>query len=115
MIERIKAAEEAKRKAKEVADSKAAEAVVKSKVSTAAVSSKADDAAKKRALEKAEARRKLAELKCELDAYKVEYERKRAAALKPGARENPNDLDREWYMRLRNYRQLKKRIEVLDK
>ena len=64
---------------------------------------------------KAAARKKLAEMKAELDAYKVEYERKRAAALKPGAREDPNALDREWYMRLRKYRQFKKRVDALDK
>ena len=62
---------------------------------------------------KAEALRNLEKLKTELDAYREEYERKRAAALKPGSRENPNDLDREWYMRLRKYRQLKKKVEAM--
>ena len=55
---------------------------------------------------------KLEKTKAALDAYEIEYRKKKEEAMRPGSRIDPNELDREWYMRLREYKRLKKKLET---
>ena len=55
---------------------------------------------------------KLEKAKAALDAYEIEYRKKKEEAMRPGSRIDPNELDREWYMRLREYKRLKKKLET---
>lgn len=55
---------------------------------------------------------KLEKVKAALDAYEIEYRKKKKEAMRPGSRVDPNELDLEWHMRRREYNRLKKKLEA---